>query len=477
LKPGTIAAVVLAAGRGTRMKSAQPKVMHPIAGRPMICHLLASVAELGAERVVVVLGPGMDPVAKAVAPASVAIQEQALGTGHAVLAARQALAGFKGDVLVLLGGDPLTSTATMQRLVEARRAAKAAVAVLGMQVRKPNAFGRLVVDKEGRLERIVEYRDATPAERAITLCNAGVMAFDAARIWELLDRIGNDNAKNEYYLTDAIGLARTAGHGVVAVESDDPDEPLKVDSRGELAAVEAVLQGRFRASAMENGATLIDPATVYFSYDTRLAPDVVVEPNVFFGPGVTVGEGARIRAFSHLEGAEVAARATVGPFARLRPGTRVGEGAKVGNFVEVKNAVLEKGAKANHLAYLGDARVGEGSNIGAGTITANYDGIATKSRTEIGAGVAIGSNTVLVAPVVIGDGAMVGAGSVITRDVAPDAIAVTRARQEEKPDGAKRFRERKARAKAAAAKDKTPEKTKTSQKGKDRSRREPVGSA
>ncbi len=443
---GSVSVVVLAAGRGARMRSALPKVMHPIAGRPMIRHLLEGVAGLAPDRVVVVLGPDMDVVARAVAPADVATQDPPLGTGHAVRAAESALRGVVGDVLVLLGGDPLTSALTMRRLIAARREAKAAIAVLGMRVTRPNAFGRLVVDRQGRLERIVEFRDANDAERAIALCNAGVMAFDAARVWDLLARIGNANAKGEYYLTDAIQVARDDGDACVVLESDDPDEPFKVDSRSELAAVEAIVQLRLRRKAMDGGATLIDPATVTFCHDTVIEPDAVIEPNVVFGPGVRVRGGALIRAFCHIEGAEIGAGAIVGPFARLRPGTRLAADAHIGNFVEVKNSEIGEGAKANHLAYVGDTRVGARANIGAGTITANYDGFA-KHRTEIGEDASIGSNTVLVAPVSVGAGAIVGAGSVITQDVAPDALALTRSPQEERPGAAARARARKSTAK------------------------------
>jgi bifunctional UDP-N-acetylglucosamine pyrophosphorylase/glucosamine-1-phosphate N-acetyltransferase len=434
-----ISVVVLAAGKGTRMASALPKVLHPIGGRPMIRHLLASVAELSPAATVVVVGKDMDEVARAVAPATVVVQDPPLGTGHAVRAAEGALRGRGGDLLVLLGGDPLTSAATMRRLVAARRAAGAAVAVLGMRVDRANAFGRMVVDARGNLERIVEFRDATEAERAITLCNAGVMAFDLARVWDLLARIGDDNAKREYYLTDAIGIARGLGLGCVAVASEDPDEPFKVDSRAELAEVEAIVQRRMRAKAMEGGATLIDPASVTLCHDTVIEADAVIEPHVVFGPGVVVRTGARIRPFCHLEGAEIGAGAIVGPFARLRPGARLEADARVGNFVEMKNSTLGPRAKANHLAYVGDASVGAGANIGAGTITANYDGFA-KHRTEIGEGAFVGSNSVLVAPVSVGAGAIVGAGSVITRDVAADAVALARAPQEERPGAARRLR-------------------------------------
>jgi bifunctional UDP-N-acetylglucosamine pyrophosphorylase/glucosamine-1-phosphate N-acetyltransferase len=353
----------------------------------------------------------------------------------------------------------------MRRLIAARRQAKAAIAVLGMRVARPNAFGRLVVDREGRLERIVEARDATPEERAITLCNAGVMAFDGALIWELIGDIGNGNAKREYYLTDAIGIARAQGRACIVVESDDSNEIFKVDSRAELALVEAAVQRQLRQRAMDGGVTLIDPGTVTFCHDTILEPDVVIEPHVVFGPGVVVRSGAVIRSFCHLAGAEVGVGAIVGPFARLRPGARLAEDAHIGNFVEVKNSTIGRGAKANHLAYVGDTTVGAGANIGAGTITANYDGFG-KHRTEIGAGASIGSNTVLVAPVRVGDGAIVGAGSVITRDVPADAVALARAPQEERTGAAARFRAAKGKSKSKPSRPKAPKaKVSTSAEG------------
>ncbi|MEX2647418.1 MAG: bifunctional UDP-N-acetylglucosamine diphosphorylase/glucosamine-1-phosphate N-acetyltransferase GlmU [Alphaproteobacteria bacterium] len=444
---GTFGAVILAAGKGTRMKSSRPKVMHAIAGRPMIQHLLETVRSLGPARVAVVIGPGMAEVADAVAPTPVAVQDPPLGTGHAVLAARGAFKGFTGDLLVLFAGDPLTGADTMRRLVEARRAADAAVAVLGMRVSGPNMYGRLVLGPDGVLERIVEFRDASPSERAIELCNAGVMALDGRVAFDLLGAIGNDNAKHEFYLTDCVAIARARGLACVAVEAEASYELQGVDSRAELARVEAIVQRGLRARAMDGGATLIDPDTVFFSHDTVLDADVIVEPNVVFGPGVHVAAGARVRAFSHLEGAEIGPGAVVGPFARLRPGTRIGAGARIGNFVEVKNAVFGEAAKANHLAYVGDAEVGARANIGAGTITANYDGVAIKARTTIGADVSIGSNSVLVAPVAVGDRAIIGAGSVITRDVAPDSLALTRAPQDERPGGAARFRAKRAKRK------------------------------
>lgn len=444
------AAVILAAGMGTRMRSALPKALHPLAGRPMVNHLLDTVESLDPERVIVVVGPEMEAVAAAVRPHAVVVQSERLGTGHAVAQTVEALGGFAGTVLVLYADTPLIAPGTIARLLAARRSSPApAVAVLGFRPADPAEYGRLVVGEAG-LEAIVEYKDATPAQRAITLCNAGIMAIDGTRMPSLVGGLGNDNAKGEYYLTDIVGLARAEGWSCAVVEGDAA-ELLGVNSRAELAAAEAAVQERLRRRAMAGGATLIDPASVFLSWDTRLGQDVTIGPCVVFGPGVTVGNDVEIRAFSHLEGAAIADGALIGPYARLRPGARIGRGAHIGNFVEIKQAVIEEGAKANHLTYIGDARVGAGSNIGAGTITCNYDGF-TKSFTDIGAGAFIGSNSAFVAPVVIGDGAVIGAGSVITRDVPADALAVARGEQIEEPGGGKRLRNRKRAAKAALSK-------------------------
>jgi bifunctional UDP-N-acetylglucosamine pyrophosphorylase/glucosamine-1-phosphate N-acetyltransferase len=442
------AAVILAAGLGTRMRSGLPKVLHAVAGRPMIGHLAATIATLGPAKVVVVTAPGMDAVVEAAKPAVGAVQQPALGTGHAVLAAMPALAHFTGDVLVLYGDSPLITADTLRAMLSKRRAG-AAVVVLGFRPPDPAGYGRLVVDAAGRLDRIVEHKDASEAERDIGLCNSGFMAIDAAVLPALLQRLDSNNAKGEYYLTDIVGHACAKGLACGYVEAP-AEELIGVNSRAELAVAEAILQGRLRAAAMAAGATLLDPASTYFSFDTQLGSDVVVEPNVFFAPGVVVGNDVRIKAFSHLEGCRVAEGAVIGPFARLRPGADLGRDVHVGNFVEVKNTVIEAGAKANHLTYLGDARVGAGSNIGAGTITCNYDGFG-KYRTDIGAGAFIGSNSALVAPVTIGDQAIVGAGSTIARDVPAGAVVLTRAEQRTMPDGAERFRT-KARERAAQAK-------------------------
>ena len=451
-KPASkIAAVVLAAGKGTRMKSALPKVMHPIAGRPMIGHVLANLEPLRPDPAVVVVAPGMAIVEAAVAPHRVAVQEPQLGTGHAVLAARQSLDGAAEDLLVLYGDTPFISTATLRRLIERRRQAdRPAVVVLGMRPDDPAQYGRLVVDSAGRLEAIVEYADADEALRRSGLCNSGVMAVDGKRIWDLLDRVGKNNAKGEYYLTDIVTLAHGDGLGAAALEAP-AEELIGINSRAELAAAEASMQRQLRERAMAEGATLIDPATVWFSFDTRLGRDVTVWPNVVFGPGVEIGDGVELRGFCHIEGARIENGAAIGPFARLRPGSVIGEKARIGNFVETKNLRLAAGAKANHLSYLGDAQVGEGANVGAGTITCNYDGYA-KHETVIGPGAFIGTNSALVAPVTIGAGAFVAAGSVITEDVAPDSLAIARARQEQKPGWASLFRQMKQKLKLKPAK-------------------------
>ena len=445
------AAVILAAGIGTRMESALPKALHPLAGRPMIGHLLATVTALGPERAAVVIGPDMPALEAAVAPLTCVVQDERLGTGNAVKAAQGALAGFAGTVLVLYADTPLVGAETLGRMLAARAADPApAVVVLGFRPREPGEYGRLVVSADGRLEAIIEARDASEAERAVPLCNSGVMAVDGSLLFDLLDRVGNDNAKGEYYLTDIVALAGAEARTCAVVEGTE-DELLGINSRADLAVAEAMVQTECRARAMAAGATLIDPSTVWFSHDTRLGCDVVVHPNVVFGPGVRVDDGAEIKSFSHLEGAHVSAGAMVGPFARLRPGAEIGPEARVGNFVEVKNASLGPGAKAPHLTYLGDADIGAKANIGAGTITCNYDGFM-KHRTEIGAGANIGSNTSLVAPVRIGAGAIIGAGSTITRDVADEALALTRAEQEEKPDYAPGYRAKKQAAKDKAGK-------------------------
>ena len=443
-----LACIVLAAGKGTRMKSPWPKVLHEVAGRSMLGHVLDSLEALAPAHIVVVVGPEMEAVAEAARPHPTVVQEQQLGTGHAVLAAREALDGddAEGAVLVVFGDTPLITVDTLKRLAAARAANPApALVALAFRAADPAPYGRMLLNGSGRLTGVVEAVDADAAQRRIDLCNAGVMLAERKTLFELLGQVGKDNAKGEYYLPDVYRLAYQAGLQGVVVEASEA-EVQGVNTQGELALVEAEMQTRLRGAAMAGGATLIDPAAVWFSHDTELGPGVVVEPNVVFGPGVTVGPDARIRAFSHLEGATVAGGAEVGPYARLRPGAELAAGAKVGNFVEVKNAKLGEGAKANHLSYLGDSEVGAGANVGAGTITCNYDGF-TKSRIEIGAGAFIGSNSALVAPVKVGAGAVVGAGSTIAADVPDDAIAVARSEQRNREGAAKRYRAQKQKAK------------------------------
>jgi bifunctional UDP-N-acetylglucosamine pyrophosphorylase/glucosamine-1-phosphate N-acetyltransferase len=437
----SLAVIVLAAGLGTRMKSSLPKVLHPLAGRPMINHLLATVEALEPERVAVVVGPGMDAVAQAVAPHRTVIQDAQLGTGHAVQQAAESLVGFSGTVLILYGDTPLITRPTLDAMLDRRRQQPApAVVVLGFRPADPAEYGRLVLGPGG-LEAIVEFKDATPQQRALVLCNSGVMAVDGRRLCDLVDRLDNANAKGEYYLTDIVGLAHADG-AVCGFVEGAAEELLGINSRLELAAAEAVVQARLRRAAMEGGVTLEDPSSVHLSWDTKLGRDVTIAPHVYFGPGVTVGDGVEIRSFCHLVGATIEAGADLGPFARLRPGAWVGRDVHVGNFVEVKNTTIEQGAKVGHLTYLGDARIGAGANIGAGTITCNYDGFS-KSFTDIGAGAFIGSNSSLVAPVAVGNNSIVGAGSVITRDVSEGSLAVARNAQLELPGWVERFRERK----------------------------------
>ncbi|HYM30290.1 MAG TPA: bifunctional UDP-N-acetylglucosamine diphosphorylase/glucosamine-1-phosphate N-acetyltransferase GlmU [Candidatus Cybelea sp.] len=442
------AALILAAGRGTRMRSALPKVMHALGGRPMIAHLRATVQALAPAKTVVVVGPQMEAVVEAAAPAIGILQQPPLGTGHAVQAAMPALKGFDGDVLILFGDTPLVGAETLSAMLGKRRQG-AAVVVLGFRPADPGEYGRLVVDAGGNLQRIVEHKDASAEERRNGLCNSGCMAVAGKALAELIWKLENKNAKGEFYLTDIVALARANRLPCSYVEATE-DELLGINSRAELAAAETIVQRGLRAAAMEAGATLLDPDSTYFSFDTKLGRDVVVEPNVYFGPGVTVGDRVRIHAFSHFAGCRIADGAEIGPFARLRPGADLGPDVHIGNFVEVKNATIEAGAKANHLSYLGDARVGAGTNVGAGTITCNYDGFG-KYHTDIGAGAFIGSNTALVAPVKVGDNAIIGAGSTISRDVPDGALSVTRPEQETLEGGAERFRA-KARVRAAKAK-------------------------
>jgi bifunctional UDP-N-acetylglucosamine pyrophosphorylase / glucosamine-1-phosphate N-acetyltransferase len=422
--------IVLAAGQGTRMQSDLPKVLHELGGAPLFAHALASGGALEPERVVLVVGHGAEDVGRAAQAIdediAVVVQDEQHGTAHAVAQARAALEGFKGDAVVLYGDTPFIRPETLEAMIEAR-AKGADVVVLGFEAADPGRYGRLVVEG-GALTRIVEFKDATEAERAIGLCNSGVVAADAATLFALIEGVGNDNASGEYYLTDIVEIARARGLSAVVVSCDEA-ETLGINTRAELARAEALFQANKRAEALENGVTLIAPETVFFAQDTWVGRDAVIEPNVVFGPGVTVETGARIRAFSHLEGCHVSRDAQVGPFARLRPGAELAEGAKVGNFVEIKNAEIAEGAKVNHLTYIGDAFVGAGANIGAGTITCNYDGVF-KHHTHIGARAFIGSDTMLVAPVRVGDDAMTATGSVVTQDVPDGAMAIGRARLE-----------------------------------------------
>jgi bifunctional UDP-N-acetylglucosamine pyrophosphorylase / glucosamine-1-phosphate N-acetyltransferase len=435
--------VVLGAGKGTRMKSAQPKVMHAVAGRSMLGHVLALAECVQADKLAVVIGPDMDTVRaeamKAAPQAQVYIQHSQQGTADAVLAAREAIAGFVGDCLVLYADTPLIQAETIFKL-RAALAEGAGVAVLGFHAANPTGYGRLLTDSAGSLTAIREEKEASPAERAVTLCNSGVIAFKLADTLGVLTRIGNANAKGEYYLTDAIEIARADGAKTAVVVCPET-EVLGVNERAQLAVAESLFQARARARAMAEGATLIAPDTVWFSHDTRIGRDVIIEPNVFFGPRVTVGDNVLIRANCHFEGATIGNGAKIGPFARLRPGAKLAEDVHIGNFVEVKNVAMAARSKANHLAYLGDGSVGVDANIGAGTIFCNYDGF-NKHRTEVGDGAFIGTNSSLVAPVKIGAGAYIGSGSVITKDVAPDALAIERSPQTAYEGWAAKFRAR-----------------------------------
>ncbi|WP_299404039.1 bifunctional UDP-N-acetylglucosamine diphosphorylase/glucosamine-1-phosphate N-acetyltransferase GlmU [uncultured Roseobacter sp.] len=426
------ALVILAAGKGTRMNSDLPKVLHPLAGAPLFVHAMQAGASLAPEHTVVVAGHGADMVRKAALAydetAQVVAQTEQLGTAHAAAQAREALAGFDGTAIVLFGDTPFVRAETLDAMMEAQ--ASHDVVILGFEAADPGRYGRLVM-AGNTLERIVEFKDADAAERAITLCNSGVVACKAPLLFDLIEAVDNNNASEEYYLTDIVGLARARGLSATVVTCDEA-ETLGINTRAELAGAEAAFQARARADAFENGVTLPAPETVHFAFDTVIGRDTVVEPNVVFGPGVTVESGVTVRAFSHLEGCHIARGAIVGPYARLRPGAELSEDARVGNFVEIKNARIGTGTKVNHLSYIGDATLGRGTNIGAGTITCNYDGVM-KHHTDIGENVFIGSNTMLVAPVHVGDGAMTGSGSVITSDVDADALAIARAPQVEKP--------------------------------------------
>ncbi|WP_209424652.1 bifunctional UDP-N-acetylglucosamine diphosphorylase/glucosamine-1-phosphate N-acetyltransferase GlmU [Pararhodobacter sp. SW119] len=436
-----VSLVILAAGLGSRMNSDLPKVLHTLAGAPLLAHAMRAGAALGPERVVVVTGHGADQVASTARSENpdvlIAHQAGQLGTAHAVAQARTALDGFSGDVVVLYGDTPFVCVETLEAMREAR--ARHAVVVLGFEAADPGRYGRLMMSGE-QLERIVEFNDASAEERLITLCNSGVVCADSTTLFDLIDNVGNDNAKGEYYLTDIVALARKRGLSAGVVTCPE-SETLGINTRTELAAAEGAFQARARVEALETGVTLTAPETVFFALDTVIGRDAVIEPNVVFGPGVTIESGARIRAFCHLEGCHVSRGAVVGPYARLRPGAELAEDTRVGNFVEIKNAILDEGAKVNHLSYIGDAHVGERANVGAGTITCNYDGVM-KHHTEIGARAFIGSDTMLVAPVRVGADAMTGSGSVITADVPDGALALARARQDNKSGLALRLMER-----------------------------------
>lgn len=435
------ALIVLAAGKGTRMNSDLPKVLHPLAGVPMMAHAMRTGAAVGTQRTVIVAGHGADKVSAAAQAqnpdAKIVVQEEQRGTGHAVGCAKAALAGFQGDVIVLYGDTPFVTSNTLEAMLKAR-AEGHAVVVLGFESEDPSPYGRFVVGKTGLLDAIVESKEATDAQKKIRLCNSGVVCADAAQLFELVDKISDDNKAGEFYLTDIVALANQAGLTASFVTCPEA-ETLGINSRAELAAAETAFQARARLSAMENGVTLAAPESVYFAFDTMIGRDVVIGPNVVFGPGVTIESGANIHAFCHLEGCHISQGANVGPYARLRPGAEINDYARVGNFVEIKNALVGENAKINHLSYIGDAEIGEAANIGAGTITCNYDGVL-KHQTTIGARAFIGSNTSIIAPVTIGADALTGSGSVITADVPDAALAIARAKQINKPGLALRLK-------------------------------------
>ncbi|GHF18607.1 bifunctional protein GlmU [Kordiimonas sediminis] len=436
-----IAAVILAAGKGTRMKSSRHKVLHKIAGREMLLHLLDSVHPLGPQKTLLVVGALSEQIKEA-APGHIYIdQTEQHGTGHAVMVCKDALTDFTGDVMVLFGDTPFIPTAIMETMLSERTSsADPGIVVLGFRPQNPGKYGRLVTNKAGTLDRIVEYKDASEEERAITLCNSGVMIIDGTRLFDWLDTLTNNNASGEYYLTDLVAAARKEGRSVHVVEAAEEDV-LGVNSRADLAAAEAIFQKRKRQEFMDAGVTLTAPETVFFSYDTKLGVDVTIEPNVVFGPGATVEDAVTVKAFTHIEGATIRHGASVGPYTRLRPAADVGPKSKIGNFVEIKKSTLDEGVKVSHLSYIGDTHIGANANIGAGTITCNYDGFF-KYQTRIGAGAFVGSNTALVAPVTVGAGAIIGAGSVITKKVEDDSLALTRADQRGKENYAARFRKR-----------------------------------
>lgn len=435
-----IKAIILGAGKGTRMKSTLPKVMHTAGGRTLISHVLAAVGALDKAQPIVVVGPHMPTLEREIAPHPLVIQNHQLGTAHAVLAARDHLVDFEGVILVLFGDTPLIRPETLRDMVHTLHQEQAAVVVLSLTPQDPSDYGRILLNARGEIEKIVEYKDATEAERKIPLCNSGVMALDGRHALDLLSKITNTNAKGEYYLTDVVALARQAHLKCIEVPGDC-DEVLGVNTKTDLARIEFLLQQRWRQDMLDRGVTLVDPGSVYFSFDTHIAGGVTIEPQVFFGPGVQIAQDVHIKAFSHLEGAHVEQGCVVGPFARLRPGTHLEEQVKVGNFVEIKASHLESNSKVSHLSYIGDAHVGADANVGAGVITCNYDGYF-KHQTTIGRGAFIGSNSALVAPVTIGDGAIVGAGSAITQDVLPNDLVLERSEQHRIHQGALKYRQK-----------------------------------
>ena len=435
-----LAAIILAAGQGTRMQSDMHKVLHPIAGKPMLHHLLDSIMAAGAQKSVLVVGAKREQVEAAAKdyPVAFAVQSEQLGTGHAVLQAQTHLQDFDGDVLACFGDVPMVQADTIAAMQHALNSnAETACVVLGFRPDDAKAYGRIIADDEGSISKMVEYKDADEAQRAVNLCNSGLLLARREDMFALLNRVGNDNAQGEYYLPDMVMVALSDGRHCAVIECDDW-QVAGVNSRAELAQVERDWQDRRREAAMAGGATLIAPETVWFAADTQIGRDVLIEPNVFFGLGVSVADNVTIKANCHIEGASLASGVSVGPFARLRPGAVLEENSKIGNFVEMKKATLGKGAKASHLTYLGDAEVGANANIGAGTITCNYDGYF-KYKTKIGEGAFIGSNSALIAPVTIGKGAIVAAGSAVTKDIADGALGIVRAQQAEKDDWASRF--------------------------------------
>ncbi len=449
----SVAVVILAAGQGSRMKSDLPKVLHPVASAPLLHHAMRSGASLEPERTVIVAGIGFDAVKKAALDfdedAQVVLQAEQNGTGHAAAVAEPALEGFDGDIFILYGDTPFISPETLTEMQAVRQQGHAIVN-LGFEAADPTGYGRLILSDDGTLDEIVEHKDASAAQRAITLCNSGVYCVDGALLFDLLHKVGNDNAQGEYYITDIVRIARDQGLTTAVVRCEEY-ETRGVNSRTELAQAEAIFQSRARAEAMDNGATLVAPETVWFAFDTHVGRDVLIEQNVVFGTDVTIESGAHIRAFSHLEGCHVSQHCVIGPYARLRPGAEIADGAKIGNFVEVKAAQIGEGAKVNHLSYVGDSTVGDHANIGAGTITCNYDGVF-KHHTEIGARAFIGSNTMLVAPVSVGDDALTGSGSVITEDVPEGALAIGRGKQVNKPGLGLRLMQKLRQQKAAKGK-------------------------